>query len=127
MEEEKVDGRRGHCNNPNGRPRKVDQDPLNIEEAYSRLISAIVTVSVKDIIRGMKYERTYLMKKQPMRIESSWYKNWKDAERFFRSQWFGAMTGLDCPDLLDRMKCDPNFLRRIERRVFAGSTWDAED
>lgn len=76
---------------------KQNYIPTSTDKAYENLANAIILQAVKDyrgILRKIKkhpFDRLVLSEKRRL-------------ERFFRSQWFGMLTGVDPEMLIGKLK-----------------------
>lgn len=66
-------------------------------EQYENLANGIIMQACKDYKRALKK-----LKKNPNKYEH--LKTKRDCEKFFRSQWFKALTNLNGQTLMDKLK-----------------------
>lgn len=84
-----------------------------------RLVAAMVELSVKDILRGMKLEKKEATGWRPGKnsMLCGWKKNYKEAVQFFRGGWFDALTGIEGKDIVSRILYDTDFRERLGKRM----------
>ena len=68
------------------------------EEAYENLANAIVLLAVEDYRKELKSIKQYPQKKEKA------IDNAKKIEKFFRSGWYGVLTGVDGEYLIQRLR-----------------------
>lgn len=85
-----------------------------------RLVAAMVEVSVKDILHGLKLEKKEAAGwKVPTKSSAlcGWKKDYKEAVQFFRGGWFDALTGIDGNAICNRILYDTDFRERLDKRM----------
>ena len=70
-----------------------------MEDEYAALVRAIVTQAIEDYRRAGR-----ALRRRPDNVRAR--KMLRDVERFFRSRWFAAITGLDGSEILQKLKGD---------------------
>lgn len=92
----------------------TDAYQSDVKDAYSRLISAIVKLAIRDLVRGVRYEEKIKKKVAHRgRFTPAWKVNMMTAEQYLRSQWFEAMTGVDGGPIADRIRKDEAFREQL--------------
>lgn len=71
----------------------------NNYDGYETLGNAIILQAVKDYRQALKRVRKNSRNQESVRVKD-------EVERFFRSGWFGQLTGIDCEMLIRKLNTE---------------------